>query len=202
MSERVATAEETEAQFIERNIRALVDAAWAVVERLEKLFPDALAGFQRHADELIDRLEGLVLGDPPHAYQPSEASEFGVKHQDPCETLCQHLRVAIRTLEFWVARTARPHGCSDLEKLQFRLTCLRDGREIDPVLRERTLEPGLAEDEAHARWFGRRCRETPNEPDADTEHVIAVLRNNPGGMTTKELTAVINAERGGSGGLS
>jgi hypothetical protein len=71
---------------------------------------------------------------------------------------------------------------------------LRDGDELEPFVREKAPADGLAADEEDARWYGRNSRDMPRAIDARTERLIAILRNNPGGLTLSELTSVANAE--------
>jgi hypothetical protein len=189
-----AISEESESQHIERQIRTLVEEVRPLVGALETMEDSGLTGFRHHGEQVMGRLDALVLGDPPRCYEAAEEAEFSIQHDDKASFLWVAMRVAIRTLEFWMVRTARAHGCADLERFWFRLRHLRDGDELEPFVREKAPADGLAADEEDARWYGRNSRDMPRAIDARTERLIAILRNNPGGLTLSELTSVANAE--------
>lgn len=185
-------------EFLERKIRALVEELRPHVEIVTSAGDEGRAALSEIGSRVIPRLLGLVLGDHPTEYVPDEASVFALDEGTDAERACVEIMRRIRSLEFWMARTYRACGCLDLEQFMYRLETLLRNEEPDAALFERPTELGeLVPEEEDARWFARTAREHPGRPDEHTALVIEAVRRNPGGLTTAEVTHLVNADAGG-----
>lgn len=185
----------THDEFLERKIRVLVEELRPHVDIVTSAGDEGRTALSEVGSRVIPRLLGLVIGDPPSVYAPDEESVFAIEEGSDAERACVEIMRRIRSLEFWMARTYRACGCLDLEQFMYRLETLLRNEEPDAALFERPTELGeLVPEEEDARWFARTARERPGRSDELTARIIGAVRRNPAGLTTADVTHLVNAD--------
>lgn len=185
----------THEQFLEQKIRALVEELRPHVDAVTSVGDDRRQALSQVGSRVIPRLLGLVQGDPAVEYVPDEEAAFAIGEGTDAERACVEMMRLIRSLEFWMARSFRATGCLDLEQFMCRFEHLARGEEPDPALfwRPTDLE-GLVGEEEEARWFTRTMRDRPRQLEPRMARILDAVRRNPEGLTTEEVTHLVNAE--------